>query len=102
METGAIIILVVVAAVAVLAAIVLYFVPVGLWITAIFSGVRVRIGTLVGMRLRKVVPAAIIRPLISATKAEIDLDISQMEAHYLAGGSVNRVVTALISADRAN
>lgn len=102
METTAIVILVIVAAVAVLAAIVLYFVPVGLWITAIFSGVRVRIGTLVGMRLRKVVPAAIIRPLISATKAEIDLDISQMEAHYLAGGSVNRVVTALISADRAN
>lgn len=80
----------------------LYFVPVGLWITAIFSGVRVRIGTLVGMRLRKVTPAAIIRPLISATKAEIGLDIGQMEAHFLAGGNVERVVNALISADRAN
>jgi uncharacterized protein YqfA (UPF0365 family) len=86
----------------VLAAILLYFVPVGLWITAIFSGVRVRIGTLIGMRLRKVVPSAIVRPLISATKAEIDLEVSQMEAHYLAGGNVERVVTALISADRAN
>jgi uncharacterized protein YqfA (UPF0365 family) len=75
---------------------------VGLWITAIFSGVRVGLGTLIGMRLRKVVPSEIIRPLISATKAGIDLDIGQMEAHYLAGGRVEQVVTALISADRAN
>ena len=79
-----------------------YFVPIGLWITAIFSGVRVGIGTLIGMRLRKVPPAEIIRPLISATKAGLDLNIGQMEAHYLAGGNVGRVVTALISADRAN
>src|SRR5690606_34967010 len=80
----------------------LYFVPVGLWITAIFSGVRVGIGTLIGMRLRKVNPADIVRPLISATKADLNLDIGQMEAHYLAGGNVGRVVQALISADRAN
>ena len=80
----------------------LYFVPLGLWITAIFSGVRVGIGTLIGMRLRKVNPAEIVRPLISATKAGLDLDIGQMEAHSLAGGNVGRVVTALISADRAN
>jgi uncharacterized protein YqfA (UPF0365 family) len=80
----------------------LYFVPVGLWITAIFSGVRVGLGTLIGMRLRKVSPGDIIRPLISATKAGLDLDVNQMEAHYLAGGNVGRVVTALISADRAN
>jgi uncharacterized protein YqfA (UPF0365 family) len=79
-----------------------YFVPVGLWITAIFSGVRVGIGTLIGMRLRKVNPSDIVRPLISATKAGLELDVSQMEAHYLAGGNVSRVVTALISADRAN
>jgi uncharacterized protein YqfA (UPF0365 family) len=79
-----------------------YFVPVGLWITAVFSGVRVSIGTLIGMRLRKVPPGDIIRPLISAEKAGLDLDIGQMEAHYLAGGNVGRVVTALISADRAN
>ncbi|MCC6703624.1 MAG: flotillin-like protein FloA [Thermomicrobiales bacterium] len=81
---------------------ILYFVPLGLWITAIFSGVRVSIGTLVGMRLRKVPPADIIRPFISATKAGIDLELGQMEAHYLAGGNVERVVTAIISADRAN
>jgi uncharacterized protein YqfA (UPF0365 family) len=79
-----------------------FFVPVGLWITAIFSGVRVSIGTLIGMRLRKVPPAEIVRPLISATKAGLELDVGQMEAHYLAGGKVGRVVTALISADRAN
>ncbi|MGH2355383.1 MAG: flotillin-like protein FloA [Chloroflexota bacterium] len=79
-----------------------YFVPVGLWITALFSGVRVGLGTLVGMRLRKVNPGDIVRPLISATKAGLDLDISQMEAHYLAGGNIGRVVAALISADRAN
>ncbi|MGD9510985.1 MAG: flotillin-like protein FloA [Geminicoccaceae bacterium] len=79
-----------------------YFVPVGLWITAMFSGVRVGLGTLIGMRLRKVSPAQIVRPLISASKAGVDLDIGEMEAHYLAGGNVGRVVTALISADRAN
>ena len=79
-----------------------YFVPIGLWITAIFSGVRVGLGALIGMRLRKINPSDIIRPLINATKAGIDLDIGQMEAHYLAGGNVGRVVAALISADRAN
>lgn len=79
-----------------------YFVPLGLWITALFSGVHVGIGTLIGMRLRKVSPAAIVRPLISATKAGLDLHVGEMEAHHLAGGDVGRVVTALISADRAN
>nr|MBA2519749.1 flotillin-like protein FloA [Chloroflexia bacterium] len=72
-----------------------------LWITAIFSGARVGLGTLVGMRLRKVNPADIVRPYISATKANLDLNVGEMEAHYLAGGNVGRVVTALISANRA-
>ncbi len=103
MEVVGLLLLAVVAVVLVLAvALFLYFVPLGLWITAIFSGVRVGIGTLIGMRLRKVNPAAIVRPLISATKAGLDLNIGQMEAHYLAGGNVGRVVSALISADRAN
>jgi len=79
-----------------------YFVPIGLWVTAIFSGVRISLGTLIGMRLRKVNPADIVRPAISATKAGLDLDLGQMEAHHLAGGDVGRVVQALISADRAN
>jgi uncharacterized protein YqfA (UPF0365 family) len=81
---------------------VLYMIPVRLWIEALSAGVHVGIGTLVGMRLRKVSPAAIVRPLINATKAGLDLDINQLEAHYLAGGRVDRVVGALISADKAS
>jgi uncharacterized protein YqfA (UPF0365 family) len=77
-------------------------IPVRLWVEALSAGVSVGIGTLVGMRLRKVSPAAIVRPLINATKAGLDLDIDQLEAHYLAGGRVDRVVGALISADKAN
>jgi len=97
-----ILLIAVVAAGVLLVAAVFYVIPVGLWITALFAGVRISIGRLVGMRLRKVVPGEIIRPYISATKAGLDLDIPQMEAHYLAGGNVGRVVQALISADRAN
>jgi uncharacterized protein YqfA (UPF0365 family) len=77
------------------------FIPVRLWIEAWFSGVRVGMGTLVGMRLRKVSPPSIIRPLIAATKAGLDLNVDDLEAHYLAGGSVGRVAQALISADKA-
>jgi uncharacterized protein YqfA (UPF0365 family) len=102
MEPGTTLLLVIVAAVIVFGGLLFYFVPLGLWITAIFSGVRVGLGTLIGMRLRKVNPSEIIRPLISATKADIKLEIPQMEAHYLAGGRVEQVVNALISADRAN
>ena len=80
-----------------------YFIPVGLWITAYFSGVKVKIlKDLVGMRLRKVPPHYIIRPMITATKAGIAVDVNNLEAHYLAGGNVDRVVNALISADKAN
>ncbi len=81
----------------------LYFIPVGLWITAYFSGVKIRlVRDLVGMRLRKVPPSHIVRPLITAHKAGIPLDLPQLEAHFLAGGHVQRVVSALISADKAN
>lgn len=80
-----------------------YFVPIGLWITAFFAGVRVNIfKDLVGMRLRKVPPAAIVRPKISATKAGLTVDLDRMEAHFLAGGNVEAVILALISADKAN
>ena len=82
--------------------IIMWAVPVRLWIEAFASGVRVGIGSLVGMRLRKVNPAGIIRPLIAATKAGIGLDVNELEAHYLAGGDVARVCNALISADKAN
>jgi uncharacterized protein YqfA (UPF0365 family) len=77
-------------------------IPVRLWIEAIFAGVRVGIGDLIGMRLRKVNPAMVVRPLIAATKAGITLTTRQLEAHLLAGGHVDRVVKALISADKAN
>jgi uncharacterized protein YqfA (UPF0365 family) len=80
-----------------------YFVPVGLWITAYFSGVKVEIfRDLVGMRLRKVPPGAIVRPKISAQKAGLEVRLDHMEAHYLAGGHVEAVILALISADKAN
>ena len=77
------------------------FVPVGLWITAYFSGVKVGIGNLVGMRLRRVVPSYIITPLIKATKAGLKISTDELEAHYLAGGNINLVVDALIAAQRA-
>jgi uncharacterized protein YqfA (UPF0365 family) len=77
------------------------FVPIRLWIEALAAGVRIGLGTLVGMRLRKVNPAAVVRPLINANKAGIVLAVDQLEAHYLAGGNVDRVVKALISADKA-
>jgi uncharacterized protein YqfA (UPF0365 family) len=77
-------------------------VPIRLWIEALASGVHVGLGSLVGMRLRKVSPPAIVRPLIAATKAGLNLDVDEFEAHYLAGGDVARVANALISADKAN
>ncbi|MDB4894034.1 MAG: hypothetical protein JWN15_296 [Firmicutes bacterium] len=77
------------------------FVPIGLWISAAAAGVRVGIFYLVGMRLRRVAPVRIVRPLIKAEKAGIPSSIAQLEAHYLAGGNVDRVVNALIAAHRA-
>jgi uncharacterized protein YqfA (UPF0365 family) len=77
------------------------FIPIGLWITAWASGVRVSFLTLFGMRFRKVSPAAIVNPLINAHKAGLSVPINDLEGHYLAGGSVERVVRALISADKA-
>lgn len=79
-----------------------YFVPLGLWVTAFFSGVRVAIvRDLIGMRLRKVAPGPIIRSLITATKAGLTLELSKLEAHFLAGGNILKVIRALISADKA-
>ena len=78
------------------------FVPVALWISALAAGVRVGLFTLVGMRLRRVVPSRVINPLIKAYKAGLDVTTNQLESHYLAGGNVDRVVNALIAAHRAN
>lgn len=80
----------------------MYFVPVGLWITAIFAGVKVTIGELIGMRIRKVPPGVIVNSLITATKAGLQLTTRELETHYLAGGNVPNVIRALISADKAN
>ena len=78
-------------------------VPIGLWISAISAGVRVRIfGDLVAMRLRRVPPSRIVRPQIEATKAGLSLSLNNLEAHYLAGGQVANVVSALIAAEKAN
>lgn len=80
----------------------LYFVPINLWITAIFSGVRVGLLELVFMRIRKVPPGLIVQSLITATKAGLELTSTELETHYLAGGDVPSVIRALISADKAN
>lgn len=80
----------------------LYFVPVGLWITAIFAGVKVTIGSLIGMRIRKVPPSVIVNSLITANKAGIPVTTNELETHYLAGGNVPNVIRALISAEKAN
>ena len=80
----------------------LYFVPVNLWITAQFANVRVGIGELIGMRIRKVPPSIIVNSLITATKAGLELTTNELETHYLAGGNVPAVIRALISADKAN
>ncbi|MCE5190034.1 MAG: flotillin-like protein FloA [Eubacteriales bacterium] len=77
------------------------FVPLGLWISARASGVKIGIFQLVGMRVRKVVPSRIVNPMIKATKAGLEVSINKLEAHYLAGGNVDRVVNALIAAQRA-
>ena len=77
------------------------FVPIGLWISATASGLKVGIGQLVAMRIRKVVPSRIINPAIKSTKAGMSLSLNKLEAHYLAGGNVDRVVNALIAAQRA-
>jgi uncharacterized protein YqfA (UPF0365 family) len=89
-------------AVVVLSIVVLYLVPIPLWIAAWSSGAYVGMMTLVGMRLRRVPPATIVNARISAVKAGLQISIDDLEAHFLAGGNVVRVVNALISADKAN
>ena len=79
----------------------LHFVPIGLWISAIAANVPVNIITLIGMRMRRVPPGKIVMPLIKANKAGLDVQVNQLEAHYLAGGNVDKVVDALIAAHRA-
>ena len=82
--------------------VIFYYIPVGLWFSALVSGVRISLLQLVLMRWRKIPPSVIVNSLIAATKAGLKLNRNDMEAHYLAGGHLRRVVNALISADKAN
>ncbi len=97
-----VLILVVIALAVLFLAVVLSFIPVGLWISAWAAGVRVGLVNLIGMRFRRVPPARIVNPLIKATKAGLEMDTNMLEGHYLAGGNVDRVVDALIAAQRAD
>ncbi|MDR2505714.1 MAG: flotillin-like protein FloA [Oscillospiraceae bacterium] len=78
------------------------FVPFPLWISATASGLKISIGTLVGMRIRRIAPSRIVYPMIKATKAGLNLSISKIEAHYLAGGNIDRVIDALIASQSAH
>src|SRR5688572_13256238 len=80
----------------------LYLVPLPLWIAAWASGAYVGLFTLIGMRLRRIPPNTVVTARISAVKAGLDLSVNDLEAHFLAGGNVVRVVNAMISADKAN
>lgn len=81
---------------------ILYFIPIGLWFSALVSGVRISLLQLVLMRFRKVPPSVIVNQMIAGTKAGLHLTSNDLEAHFLAGGNVPNVVTALISAQKAN
>ena len=93
--------MIIIGLVALLVVVFFIFVPVGLWISAIASGVKISILNLIGMRLRRVAPAKIVLALIKATKAGLMIKVNQLEAHHLAGGNVDNVVNALIAAERA-
>ncbi|AGA69437.1 hypothetical protein Desdi_1992 [Desulfitobacterium dichloroeliminans LMG P-21439] len=101
MLIGSLIPIILLAIAFILISVLLTFIPVGLWISALAAGVNVGIFTLIGMRLRRVTPSKIVNPLIKAHKAGIEVTTAQLEAHYLAGGNVDRVVNALIAAERA-
>ena len=81
---------------------IIYMIPVRHWIAAMFSGVPISIFSLVGMRLRRVPPTDIVDAMIQARKAGIDIRTDVLEAHYLAGGDIARVVAALVAADKAS
>lgn len=81
---------------------ILWLIPVRLWVAAVFAGVKISPLSLIGMRLRKVRPEIVVPSLINSHKAGLALGLDGLEAHYLSGGDVIRVVRALISADKAN
>jgi len=82
--------------------IILYFIPIGLWFSALVSGVHISLVQLILMRWRKVPPTIIVNSMIEAKKAGLILNRDELEAHYLARGHVQLVVHALVSAGKAN
>ena len=90
-------------AIAVVIVLILFFnlFPIGLWISAAASGVHISIFSMVGMRFRRINPSKVVLPMIKATKAGLKVNMNELEAHLLAGGSVDRVVDALIAAQSA-
>ncbi len=101
MVEGIIPILALIVVIVIFLAVVFSFIPIGLWISALAARVPVGIFALIGMRLRRVIPVKIVAPLIKATKAGLELSSNKLEGHFLAGGNVDRVVNALIAAQRA-
>jgi len=80
---------------------VLYFIPFGLWFSALLSGVKISLLRLIFMRLRKVSPREIVSGLLVASKGGIVINTDYLEAHYLAGGDVKNVVCGLVAAKNA-
>ena len=86
----------------ILVAVFLRYVPLGLWIRALSSGVKIKISTLIGMRLRRISPHRLVDALIMVRKAGLNITVDQLEKHFLAGGNIERVAKAMISAQQAN
>ena len=82
--------------------VIMYMVPLRLWIAAKAAGAGVGMLTLIAMRLRRVPPDQIVNARIAAVKAGLDVPVNMLEAHFLAGGHVEAVVNSLISAEKAS
>ncbi|MBQ7519930.1 MAG: flotillin-like FloA family protein, partial [Clostridia bacterium] len=102
MNATSVTLLVVIFVVLLLVLVFLRYVPIGLWIRAMSSGVKIKISTLVGMRLRRISPHRLVDALIMVRKAGLDISVDQLEKHFLAGGNIERVAKAMISAQQAN
>jgi uncharacterized protein YqfA (UPF0365 family) len=72
-----------------------------LWLQAFLSGARVSLLDLIMMRLRKVPPSVIVLNRITAKKAGLEVPTNLLEAHFMAGGRIDRVIRAMIAADKA-
>lgn len=102
MDATAATLIIVIALVLLLVIVFLRYVPIGLWIRALSSGVKIKISTLIGMRLRRISPHRLVDALIMVRKAGLNITVDQLEKHFLAGGNIERVAKAMISAQQAN